>query len=71
MGVNELLNQALRLKANDRFKIVDELLKSLDKPDEEIDTVWANESQNRLEAYKRGEIGTVSEEEFFSYKYED
>ena len=69
MGVNEIVSQALELKANDRFKVVDEILKSLDKPDSEIDKIWADESQNRLAAYRRGELETVSEEEFFSYKY--
>jgi putative addiction module component (TIGR02574 family) len=71
MGVNEIVSQALELKANDRFKVVDEILKSLDKPDTEIDKIWAIESQNRLEAYRKGNLETVSEEDFFSYKYED
>lgn len=71
MSVNEVIEQALELKANDRFKIVDEILKSLDKPDEEIDQIWADESANRLEAYRSGELETVSEEEFFSYNYEN
>lgn len=71
MSVNEVLEQALELKANDRFRIVDEILKSLDKPDDEIDQVWANESVNRLNTYRQGNLKTVSQEEFFSFKYED
>jgi len=71
MSVNEVLEQALELKANDRFKIVDEILKSLDKPDNEIDEIWTNESISRLEAYRKGELDTVTEEEFFNYKYEN
>ncbi|MEA2018990.1 MAG: addiction module protein [Campylobacterota bacterium] len=71
MSVNEVLEQALELKANDRFKIVDEILKSLDQPDEEMDEIWANESISRLEAYRRGELETVSEQDFFSYKYDN
>lgn len=69
MSVHELLEQALDLKASDRFIIVDELIKSLDKPDQEIEAIWANESENRLEAYRKGELKTVSEEEFFNYEY--
>jgi len=32
MSINDILQQALQLKANERSKLVDELLKSLDKP---------------------------------------
>jgi len=71
MSVNQIIEQALELKVNDRFKIVDEILKSLDKPDTQIDNIWAEESQSRLNAYRKGELETVSEEEFFSYNYEN
>lgn len=71
MSINEVLEQALELEANERSKLVDELLKSLDKPDEEIDQIWADESVNRLESYRKGELDIVSEEEFFNYKYEN
>ena len=71
MSINEILEQALELKANERSKLIDELLKSLDKPDKEIDDIWAEESDKRLEAYRKGELNTVSEEEFFNYKYEN
>lgn len=71
MSINEILEQALELKANERSKLVDELLKSLDKPDEEIDEIWAQEADKRLEAYRRGELKTVSEEDFYNYKYEN
>lgn len=63
MSINEVLEQALELKANDRSKLIDELLKSLDKPDIEIDEVWANEADNRLEAYRKGEIKAVPMED--------
>jgi len=71
MSVNEVLKQALELKVNDRFKIVDEILKSFDEPDEEISEMWSNESISRLEAYHKGELDTVTEEEFYNYKYEN
>ncbi|HXI23430.1 MAG TPA: addiction module protein [Pyrinomonadaceae bacterium] len=35
----------------------------LDKPDPEIDRVWANEARRRWAAYKEGRIPTVSYEE--------
>lgn len=69
MGVNEIIEQALDLKASERFFIVDELMKSLDKPDEEIENAWIEESNSRLKLYDEGKLKTVSEEDFFSYEY--
>ncbi len=71
MSINEVLEQALGLKANERSKLIDELLKSLDKPDEELDKVWENEANKRLESYRKGELETVSEKDFFNYNYEN
>jgi len=65
MSINEVLEQALELKVNERSKLVDELLKSLDKPDEEIDEIWAEEADKRLEAYRRGELKAVPMENIF------
>lgn len=65
MSINELLEQALELKANERSKLIDELLKSLDKPDDEIDEIWEDESNKRLEAYKNGQIKAVSSDSVF------
>jgi len=69
MSKNEVLEQALHLKANEKFIIIDELLKSLNKPDRYIDEIWEDEAINRLKAYDAGKIETVSEEEFFNYEY--
>jgi len=69
MSKNEVLELALHLKANDRFLIIDELLKSLDKPDKNIDDIWQGEALNRIKAYDDGKLETVSEEEFFNYEY--
>lgn len=65
MSINQVLEQALELKANERLKLVDELLKSLDKPDEEIDEIWAEEADKRLEAYRKGELKVVPMENIF------
>jgi len=39
---------------------------SLDKPDAELDRLWAEEAESRLVAYKNGELKTVSLEEVLS-----
>ena len=65
MSINELLEQALTLNVNERTKLIDELFKSIDKPDEEIDQIWADEADKRLEAYRKGEIKVVPMEDIF------
>lgn len=65
MSINELLEQALTLNVNERTKLIDELFKSIDKPDEEIDQIWVDEADKRLEAYRKGEIKAVPMEDIF------
>jgi putative addiction module component (TIGR02574 family) len=65
MSINELLEQALTLNVNERTKLIDELFKSIDKPDEEIDQIWADEADKRLEAYRKGELKAVPMENIF------
>ena len=69
MGKNEILEQALHLKANDRFLLIEELLKSLDKPDENINKIWEEEANRRVDLHKDGKLETVSEKDFFDYEY--
>jgi putative addiction module component (TIGR02574 family) len=50
-----IADEAERLPTADRIKLVEHLLATLDKPDLEIDRIWAAESERRLDAYLRGE----------------
>lgn len=52
----EIMAAALKLPASERAVLADEILHSLDKTDPEIDALWAQEAENRLAAYDRGEI---------------
>ena len=36
---------------------------------EKIDKIWDEESIKRTEAYKKGELETISSDEFFNYEY--
>ena len=65
MSTKEILEEAMGLKPEDRFLIVEGLLKSLDEPDLKVDEIWAVEAQSRLEAYRRGELEGVPMEEVF------
>jgi putative addiction module component (TIGR02574 family) len=51
--------QARKLSPEDRIELVDDILASLDEPDPNIDQLWANEAEQRLAAYRRGEIRAV------------
>ena len=54
MSTKEILEQALQLKPEERFIVIETLLKSLDEPDEKIDEIWALEAEKRLNAYRAG-----------------
>ncbi len=51
-----IVEQAAKLSVNEKIELIDALLASVDKPDTEIDTLWAAEAENRLSAYQKGEL---------------
>jgi len=65
MGAEEILKQALKLKPEERFMLVENLIKSIDKPDESLDALWVEESEKRLKAYREGRLEAFSMEEIF------
>lgn len=50
----------------EKLHLVDEILDNLDKPDPEIDRIWAEEARQRWEAYKKGKIQTLSYQDVMS-----
>ena len=65
-STESLLRQAMQLSSNDRAALVEELIVSLDKPDPSLDAAWLAEAENRLAAYRSGELGAVEAEQVFS-----
>ena len=57
---NSILEEALALRPSQKAELIDKLLSSLDKPDKEIDELWAKEAENRIDAYDRGNIKAIS-----------
>jgi len=52
-----ILRDALELPPVERAELVEELLSSFDFPArQEVDALWAKESEDRIEAYERGEV---------------
>ncbi len=62
----DLLKDALALPPIERAALVDQLLASLDRPDEAVDQVWRKEIAARLRAYRSGKAATVSAEDVLS-----
>jgi putative addiction module component (TIGR02574 family) len=58
-AAKELSAKARKLSPAERLELVDDLLASLDEPDAQIDRLWAKEAEERLAAYRRGEIKAV------------
>lgn len=68
MGTKELLDEAMKLKPEERFSLVEGLIKSLDEPDKKLDEIWAEEAEKRLKAYRAGKLQSVPMEEVFKGK---
>lgn len=62
----DVLEQALKLPSNERFIVLEGLLKSLDVPDPEIDQIWSEEAEKRLAAYRNGDLRGIPIEEVFA-----
>ena len=65
MSTKELLKEALKLKPEDRFMLVEGLIRSLDEPDRKLDEIWAEEAEKRLRAYREGRLEGIPMEEIF------
>ncbi len=65
MSNKDILEMALKLKPEERFLIIEGLIKSIDEPDKNIDEIWAEEAEKRLKAYRDGKLQTISAEEIF------
>jgi putative addiction module component (TIGR02574 family) len=66
-NAEKILEEALNLPPRDRAEVLERLLNSFQEaPDPELDDLWAQEAEDRLDAYDRGELGGVSTEEVFA-----
>lgn len=64
-----ILGEALQLSDRERAELADHILNSLDKSlDSNIDALWAQECEGRLDAYERGQIEGISAEDLFCKK---
>jgi len=54
----------------EKLRLVDAILADLDRPDPEIDRVWAEEARKRWAAYRAGDVQTVTYDDVM-LKYRD
>jgi putative addiction module component (TIGR02574 family) len=62
--VVELAERGKALSADDRSRLVDMLLESLNEPSlSEIESAWDEQAESRLAAYDRGDVQAIDGEE--------
>lgn len=60
---DKLVSEIRALTNAEKLRLVEAILTDLDKPDPEIDGIWAEEARKRWTAYKAGRVPTVSYED--------
>jgi putative addiction module component (TIGR02574 family) len=66
IDAEKLVSEIRSLPEEEKLRLLDAILTDLDKPDPEIDRIWANEARKRWAAYKAGRLSTVSYEELMT-----
>lgn len=62
--LNEILKAALGLDVRERARLAEELLASLDAlTEEEIERLWADETERRLREFRAGRVRAVPADE--------
>lgn len=65
--VADLVRRGKALPPEERERLVDQLLESLNEPAAaELDAAWDAEIESRLAAYDRGEVQAIDAEEVFA-----
>ena len=62
----KILKEALSLSFKERSTLVDDLLASLDQPDEEMDNLWRRDVDDRIAAYQSGKMMAITLDEVLS-----
>ena len=62
-NTDHILKEASALSPFEKAQLIDQLISTLDEPDKRMDELWAKEAENRILAYDRGKLNSVSLEE--------
>jgi putative addiction module component (TIGR02574 family) len=65
MKTVELIDEVASLPVEERARVVDTLLRSLNTPESAVDSVWLEVAQRRLDEIRAGRVETVPGEAVF------
>jgi len=65
LEAEDLINEAIALPVELRTRLVDELLKSLNPSEAEIDELWAAEAERRVSEIESGKVTPIPGEQVF------
>ena len=64
-GAKEIVEEASALPVEERIFVVDQLLRTLNVPNADIDQAWIREANRRLEELRDGRASTIPADEVF------
>jgi len=64
--VEEIFIDVSPLSSTDKIELVDKILTSLNPIDDNIEAIWSKEVEERVEAYDRGLLSSVSSSDVFA-----
>ena len=59
MDTKSILTEALHLRPTEKLQLIEWLTQSLNKPDEKIEQIQAEESEKRYKALTAGKVKTI------------
>jgi len=65
-GVSDILKEAESLPVEERVLLVDSILRTLNRPDSEIDRKWLDVAKRRLDELRSGAVQDVPVAEVFA-----
>jgi putative addiction module component (TIGR02574 family) len=65
----QILNEALGLPSSERAQLAERLFSSLDISQQELDRLWAEEADSRIDAYERGQVKAIPANKVFKNIY--
>ena len=64
--IKDIIGEVSQLPVEDRVKVVDSLLRTLNRPNPDIDQAWAKAARTRLAELRSGRVKPVPGNEVFS-----
>jgi putative addiction module component (TIGR02574 family) len=65
LAIEQIFNEISPLKPLDKLQLIERILASLNQPSASIEEIWADEAENRVDAYDIGIVSVVNEDDVF------